>query len=195
MTVRLVVAAALMLLALPATAVARIDVPKPPRAQIVWAYPDEIAAVCDPDHHAYFACTDVDNAVVYAALGVGRFAVAHEMGHLENAEVWAKRPWVYSVIMRRLGLKPGPWTTDENITDPTTGLTVLRERVGYECTPQLCPSEVAADAYASCRLHMMPVRHDRQGRIVSGWETSYGWTPRTNRVERRICRTFVNAAG
>lgn len=167
---------------------ARIDVPTPPRAHVVWGYSNEIMDACS----GYPACTDPDAHVIYAPIGLDRFSLAHEKGHLFDAEVLTDHD--RAVLMARMGLRPGPWTTSKVITDPTTGLSVLEERGGYNCTPQKCPNELFADAYASCRLHMMPVRRDHRGRLVYSWQSAYGWTPKTNATERGVCRTIRNAA-
>lgn len=165
----------------------RIDVPLPPVRHVHRTR--RIGQVCGPDAQA---CTH--GTTVFAAVHAGRFAVAHDLGHLFDREILARQPDTRTVLMRDLGLRPGAWTSDRTVTDRTTGQPIVQERTGTDCTPQDCPNEVFADAYASCRLHMLPIHYDQQGRRVFGWTTAYGWLPRTNRVELRVCQAIRDAA-
>lgn len=97
-----------------------------------------------------------------------RFSLAHELEHLLDAERYDGRDRV--LLTRALRIRAGtPWG----------------ERTGLSCMAEVCPSEVAADAYAACALRLRP----DGGR----WTSSYGYDP-TPRQHRRVCAAIRAAA-
>jgi hypothetical protein len=161
--------AALLLLALtPAAAGAAIP-RTPPYVTVIHAScPD--APTSDPA-----SCADPADATIYLMRGSDQFARQHELGHLYDAELLDDTE--RAAITPLLGAPAGtPWTRDD-------------------CVQHLCPNEMVADAYAACRLGLEPQPFRRHGRRIStGWQTSYGYSPATNRRHARTCAAISRAA-
>jgi hypothetical protein len=100
---------------------------------------------------------------IYLAEGAGRFELWHERGHLFDAQVLtdAQRAW----FTRMLKME-GPW-------DQGTGMGTRG------------PSEVFADAYATCAIGPQPVRA-KGAWAVSNSDVAYGYDVGPRR-HRRIC--------
>jgi hypothetical protein len=66
---------------------------------------------------------------------------------------------------------------------------------GADCGYNQCPSEMFADAYANCALgRSFTGRRVSKGHYRGGWESPYGYLPRSNRWYRAMCATISAAA-
>lgn len=116
------------------------------------------------------ACADVDNRTVYLPPGSRRFARYHELGHiyLETLDGYWK-----GAIMAHMGLNPARIAWDAH---------------AWDCDPMagdVCPGEMAADAYAACVMHLVPGR----GR----WWTNHDYLP-SRRQQRKVCSAIRRSA-
>lgn len=162
---RILLCSALLALALPATSVAVDQPPLPPQATVTYSScPDGLAG----------ACSDVAAATIYLDGDYSRFALEHERGHLFDAQLLdvGER----NAIMRVMGLI-GPW----------------EQGTALSCRERRCPSEIFADAYATCRMGWTakPTRFRGGYRLV--WTVGYGWQPGPKR-QRRTCAIITRAA-
>jgi hypothetical protein len=117
------------------------------------------------------SCADVDTGEAWIEPGAGRFTYWHEIGHHFDHQLLTaeQRSW----FIPRLGFDPAePW--DQGTGPGTRG-----------------PSEVFADAYATCRM-----RAERKPKRKPGaWATSrsdiaYGWNAGPRRT-MRVCTAIA----
>lgn len=109
------------------------------------------------------ACSDPAAGIVYLPRGTSRFIRYHELGH-----VYLERlsPFWKGAIMTHMGLDPAriAWVSDDYVCDQFHG--------------EVCPNELAADAYAACAMGFVPGR----GR----WMSTYDYFP-SRRQQRKVC--------
>lgn len=149
-----------VLLALPGQAAALMRPPLPPQEQIVYE-------ACPGDPKAD-GCAYTDLGVIYVGARPNRHTLEHERAHLYDAQVLDDTE--RAAIMRAMGVKP-PWYV----------------ATGDPCFWQPCPSEMFAEAYATCRMRLKSYR-------VWNWiDTSYGWYPGPVR-QRRTCAAITKSA-
>jgi hypothetical protein len=101
----------------------------------------------------------------------GRFALAHELGHVFDTRVLtpSDRAW----FTQLLDLTGRPWGASGGWPDP---------------------AERFADAYAACAVGLSPAgKRDRKGRVRGGWIDVYGCRP-TARQHRAICNAISESA-
>lgn len=103
--------------------------------------------------------------LLYIPRGTSAFSREHELGHAFDAQYLDAGERF--ALQHRMGLPDGPWIRG-------TGMTAD----GYSS-----PSEWMADAYAACRLGLIPGRR---------WTTAYGYEP-TKRQHRVVCGTLSRA--
>lgn len=125
------------------------------------------------------ACSDSETNEIWLAESRDRFTFEHELGHL-----YLERMTGYwkGAVLAHLRVPDGtPW---DNGTD-------------HDCDSRACPSELAADAYATCALGWVPggraVGHGARRHFVGKWESAYGYEP-TRRQHRAVCRTIRRSA-
>lgn len=99
-----------------------------------------------------------------------RFAREHEFGHIFDAQALTAADRSRFIGLLRLPVAT-PWNSG----------------TAEDCALRACPSELFADAYATCRLGMRPERH-KDG--SSGWVIAYGYHPKPKQ-HRRICSTMA----
>jgi hypothetical protein len=118
-------------------------------------------------------CAYMDTGAIYMA-ELDRFSLAHELGHVFDARVLTEPE--RARLARLLGMDGAPW---ENGT-------------GEHCTVDApCPSELFADAYATCATRGDDIRprRTRRGALVFTEVNAYGYRP-TPRQHRRVCRAI-----
>jgi hypothetical protein len=151
----------LLLLAVPATAEARM--PPPPQYTVKHS---ECPYYAERGESGV-TCADLATGTVWLA-HPDRFSLEHEKGHLFDAQVLTDQDRAHFTRLLRLS---GPW-------DQGTG-----EGAGRG------PSEVFADAYAYCATGWTPVKRSRNGMLVGGQVIAYGYFPSVRRY-RRVCFTI-----
>jgi len=136
-------------------------VPSPPHVKVAYApCPDTGEGTCSSTDTVYLTTRD-------------RYTRQHELGHLAAWQLLDD--------------------AEQNAMEPLLGVskpTLWNNGTGEDCYGRKCPSELFADAYASCRLGMLPEGRRRDGVIVGSWETAYGYWPETNASQRRTCRAM-----
>lgn len=125
------------------------------------------------------ACYDPQTNTVYLGSEAGEWTRQHEMGHAADALYLSdEERSSFLKLMPVIGdIEPdaGWWGYDE----PTPDGPDLMIFGG---------AEIFADAYASCRLRLLPQpRPNRHGVIVGSWPSNYGYHPDTNNRQRRVC--------
>ena len=169
-----------LVVAVASPAAIRARVPLPPRLPTVIYAPcpdNQDAAGCaaveiTPDGHGGFVCADADGCIWLADRG-DRFARAHELGHIFDAQVLDDRD--RARFTRLLGFRRGrPWFSDDD---------------------RASPGEVFADLYAECRLNITPWGHRRKGGVIVGaTPISYDSTPSPARY-RAMCAAIRFVSG
>lgn len=121
------------------------------------------------------ACYDSAFNVIYVVDYLTRFSRAHETGHAADHQTMSdaeRASFMNSVVPKVAELEPdaGWWGYDEDGAYFYGG------------------AEIFADAYATCRLRLLPggVRK-ANGALVGSWSTGYGYNPETNARQRRVC--------
>jgi hypothetical protein len=101
----------------------------------------------------------------------------HEYGHAFDRQLMDDTERAEFTAM--IGMQGRPWGSD------------------YDAGGNVVPGveEFFADEYMTCRMGLLPQGHRVGKRWVGGWISSYGYTPRTNRLQRRIARAMVRWAG
>jgi hypothetical protein len=121
-----------------------------------------------PYYEDRVSCARPDTGEIWLAPGAGRFEMWHELGHVFDHDVLTdpQRDW----FTRVLRFDPGtPW--DDGTGFGTRG-----------------PSEVFADAFATCATRKRPQR--RGAWVVSTHEAAYGWNY-TRDEYRRVCTAIA----
>jgi hypothetical protein len=124
-------------------------------------------------------CADVDGGELWLAIG-SKFVAMHELGHFFDArnldaDERAELQFLMGVRMDE------PWQNPKVF--------------GADCGYNQCPSEMFADAYANCALgRSFTGRRVSKGHYRGGWESPYGYLPRSNRWYRAMCATISAAA-
>jgi hypothetical protein len=165
---------ALMLCGWPASAASASapSVPLPP------TMPTIVAQDCPGTSHA--GCADLDHMIAYVTAARPRFAVNHEIGHFADAETMD--PGEQNRWMTLVHAPQRAWWASSALPDGTTVIS------------RGAPGEQFADAYATCRLDMMPEgTRRRDGTVTGSWASSTTYTPRTNANQRRNC-AFIRRA-
>jgi hypothetical protein len=129
--------------------------------------PSRVHVVYAPCPDIGGTCADTASAIIYLDDPTDRFARQHELGHLADSQLLddAER----SELTPLLGAH-GVW----------------QQLTGVACGDgSSCPSERFADAYATCRLGMRP--------SGGGWEDAYGYAPRSDHTQARVCATITQA--
>lgn len=111
-----------------------------------------------------------DGTSIWVVKHADSFTVAHEIGHAYDDQVmsWPERYEFARLIGRPLTHALDWWV--------------------YK--PKFFQAELFADAYATCRLQMLPNSYSTNKVSYGGWITSYGYYPYSNDFQRRICRAI-----